>query len=273
MIHAARQFNSAEEIRANAAAVRNRLMNPANARREPPVLKIVHNLVERPSWMRGEVVFDAHIKTWASYLSRAKLAPYKDYLRRRCKELGVDFLQVTGPSRDRTLTGPRQLLMWEIKEKFGASYPRIGREFGGRDHSTVLHAIRRVGALKGQPTPEYVSSEQRLLTNPDLKGEVRADYTRGVPIEKISDRYDLSVKAINSAARIENWKRPSRRNDGFKTLPVKVNLALMREEFESGNFTCLQMEDRHDLSDRTIRRIAKHHGWVKASKKIRGEQE
>jgi hypothetical protein len=266
MTNAARNFQSADEMRQNAAAVRNRLMNPANARREPPVLKIVHNLVDRPAWMKSHVAFDDHVKTWTSYLSRARLAPYKDYLRRRCKELGVDFLQVVGPSRDRSLTGPRQLLMWELKEKFGASYPRIGREFGGRDHSTVLHAIRRVGAIKGQPTPEYVSSEQKLLTNPDLKNEVKADYSRGVPIETISDRYDLSVKAINSAAKIENWKRPSRRDDGFKTLPVKVNLALLREEFESGKFTCLQMEDRHDLSDRTIRRIATKHGWVRRKK-------
>jgi hypothetical protein len=49
-------------------------------------------------------------------------------------------------------------------------------------------------------------------------------------------------------------------------LPVKVNLALLREEFESGKFTCLQMEDRHDLSDRTIRRIATKHGWVRRKK-------
>jgi chromosomal replication initiator protein len=46
--------------------------------------------------------------------------------------------------RTKDVTVPRQVAMYVIKETLGISLVRIGELFGGRDHSTVIHSIRKV---------------------------------------------------------------------------------------------------------------------------------
>ena len=50
--------------------------------------------------------------------------------------------------RTRILARPRQVAMWLAKELTPASYPAIGESFGGRDHTTVLHACRTISDLR-----------------------------------------------------------------------------------------------------------------------------
>ncbi len=52
--------------------------------------------------------------------------------------------------RTRAVARPRQLAMYLAKHLTTRSYPDIGRRFGGRDHTTVLHAVRRIEALKAE---------------------------------------------------------------------------------------------------------------------------
>lgn len=52
--------------------------------------------------------------------------------------------------RARVVARPRQVAMWLAKQITTRSLPDIGRRFGGRDHTTVLHAVRRIEALKGE---------------------------------------------------------------------------------------------------------------------------
>jgi chromosomal replication initiator protein len=51
-------------------------------------------------------------------------------------------------SRTRSITRPRQVAMALAKELTSHSLPEIGDAFGGRDHTTVLHACRKVVELK-----------------------------------------------------------------------------------------------------------------------------
>ena len=53
---------------------------------------------------------------------------------------------VTGPRRLRTVAAARRVAMYLARTVTGASLPAIGRQFGGRDHTTVLHACRAVEA-------------------------------------------------------------------------------------------------------------------------------
>ena len=48
------------------------------------------------------------------------------------------------PRRARTVVVPRQIGMYLAKKLTSRSLPEIGRRFGGRDHSTVLHAVRKI---------------------------------------------------------------------------------------------------------------------------------
>jgi len=50
--------------------------------------------------------------------------------------------------RNRAIARPRQAAMWLAKQLTTRSLPDIGRRFGGRDHTTVLHAVRRIEELK-----------------------------------------------------------------------------------------------------------------------------
>ncbi len=52
--------------------------------------------------------------------------------------------------RTRAVARPRQLAMYLAKNLTTRSYPDIGRRFGNRDHTTVLHAVRRIEQLKGE---------------------------------------------------------------------------------------------------------------------------
>ena len=52
--------------------------------------------------------------------------------------------------RTRQIVRPRQIAMWLAKNLTSQSYPSIGDAFGGRDHTTVLHAVRTVEALRAK---------------------------------------------------------------------------------------------------------------------------
>jgi chromosomal replication initiator protein len=63
--------------------------------------------------------------------------------------------------RTRALARPRQAAMWLAKQLTTRSLPDIGRRFGGRDHTTVLHAVRRIDALK--PVDPQLAQDLEIL--------------------------------------------------------------------------------------------------------------
>jgi chromosomal replication initiator protein len=63
-----------------------------------------------------------------------------------CTHFGVSPEELLSTSRAQRLAWPRQVAMYLSRELSGQSLPVIGRHFGGRDHTTVLHAWRRTAA-------------------------------------------------------------------------------------------------------------------------------
>ena len=59
---------------------------------------------------------------------------------------GLSMEDMTGPTRKREITVPRQIAMYLTREMTGMSLPQIGNVFGGRDHTTVLHSCKTVEA-------------------------------------------------------------------------------------------------------------------------------
>ena len=62
--------------------------------------------------------------------------------RRRCSASPIDDL--SGKSRRRPLVTARQIGMYVFRELTDYSYPKIAEEFGGRDHTTVMHACEKI---------------------------------------------------------------------------------------------------------------------------------
>jgi chromosomal replication initiator protein len=68
------------------------------------------------------------------------------------EHFGLKQADLISERRDRAIARPRQAAMWLAKQLTTRSLPDIGRRFGGRDHTTVLHAVRRIDALRaGDP--------------------------------------------------------------------------------------------------------------------------
>ncbi|WP_432769160.1 MAG: chromosomal replication initiator protein DnaA [Sphingopyxis sp.] len=65
-----------------------------------------------------------------------------------CAHYRLDKSDMVSKRRVRAIARPRQVAMYLAKELTPRSYPEIGRRFGGRDHSTVIHAVRTVEALR-----------------------------------------------------------------------------------------------------------------------------
>ena len=54
---------------------------------------------------------------------------------------------MSSPRRARAVARPRQIAMYLSKQLTSKSLPEIGRTFGGRDHTTVMHAVNRIDEL------------------------------------------------------------------------------------------------------------------------------
>ena len=71
-------------------------------------------------------------------------------------------LDLVSARRARAIARPRQIAMYLAKRLTTRSLPEIGRKFGGRDHSTVIHAVRRIEALRDSE-PEVDGAVRLLL--------------------------------------------------------------------------------------------------------------
>ncbi|QMU57936.1 MAG: chromosomal replication initiator protein DnaA [Boseongicola sp.] len=60
----------------------------------------------------------------------------------------IRLSDMIGPKRVRTFARPRQIAMYLSKQLTSRSLPEIGRRFGGRDHTTVMHGVRKIEELK-----------------------------------------------------------------------------------------------------------------------------
>jgi chromosomal replication initiator protein len=63
-----------------------------------------------------------------------------------CEHFGLTLDELLSPSRTPRITWPRQVAMYLARELTDESLPAIGRQFGGRDHTTVLHAHRKTAS-------------------------------------------------------------------------------------------------------------------------------
>jgi chromosomal replication initiator protein len=76
---------------------------------------------------------------------------------------GFSIEELCSPSRSRQLTTARQIAMYLIRELTTLSLPNIGKAFGGRDHTTVIHANKKIAGLMQEKQQVY--NQVNELTN------------------------------------------------------------------------------------------------------------
>jgi len=64
-----------------------------------------------------------------------------------CERFSVTHAELTGERRSQNIVYPRQVAMYLSRELTDSSLPKIGKEFGGRDHTTVIHATSKIARL------------------------------------------------------------------------------------------------------------------------------
>ncbi len=81
-----------------------------------------------------------------------------------CEHFDLTRDEITGRSRTARLTRPRHVAMYLMREDTKHSLPAIGAELGGRDHTTVLHGVRKITReLPEEPTLQLTLDSIRVL--------------------------------------------------------------------------------------------------------------
>ncbi|MBP9828182.1 chromosomal replication initiator protein DnaA [Patescibacteria group bacterium] len=73
----------------------------------------------------------------------------------------IQIDDVLGKSREKRLAFPRQIIMYLLREEMASSYPTIGTELGGRDHTTAMHAHNKISGLVD--TDEKLQKDLELI--------------------------------------------------------------------------------------------------------------
>jgi chromosomal replication initiator protein len=85
---------------------------------------------------------------------------------RTAKHFSVRLNQLRGPSRQKSLAYARNLAIYLARQLTGQSFEKIGAYFGGRDHTTAMHACRRMTELaERDPETQHALAELRAQLN------------------------------------------------------------------------------------------------------------
>ena len=81
--------------------------------------------------------------------------------RKVAEHYNIRLTDLIGPRRMRSLARPRQVAMWLSKKLTNRSLPEIGKRFGNRDHTTIIHGIRKIEELR--QTDSGIADDLELL--------------------------------------------------------------------------------------------------------------
>ena len=79
---------------------------------------------------------------------------------RVAEHFNIKLAEMTSSRRARVVARPRQVAMYLAKQLTSRSLPEIGRKFGGRDHTTVMHAVKKI--------EELIASDRALAEDVEL---------------------------------------------------------------------------------------------------------
>jgi chromosomal replication initiator protein len=81
--------------------------------------------------------------------------------RKVAEHYNIRLSDMIGPKRVRTIARPRQIAMYLSKQLTSRSLPEIGRRFGGRDHTTIMHGVKKIEELTA--TDSQLSDDLQML--------------------------------------------------------------------------------------------------------------
>lgn len=135
------EFTSEAQLLAHYKAVRARV----RAYREPKPRVVLPRVIvtthSRKPWLAPVVVEVEPPQVLPPTMS-------KRIKRLVCIRFNISMEELLGPNRLAVLARPRQIAQYLDKMLTRNSLPEIGRRFGGRDHTSILHSVRKITALR-----------------------------------------------------------------------------------------------------------------------------
>lgn len=94
--------------------------------------------------------FDDHMLIGEALIEQRRVPAMADIQREVAAFFHIPVAEMVSERRAREVARPRQVAMYLAKKLTPKSLPNIGRHFGNRDHTTVIHAVRQVERLIGE---------------------------------------------------------------------------------------------------------------------------
>ena len=90
-----------------------------------------------------------------------------DVVKKISQYYGIEEQSIYEKTRKKEVVKPRQIIMYILREEFSISYPSIGEQLGGRDHTTVIHSCEKIkGELKASPLlTQEIDQIKAMLSN------------------------------------------------------------------------------------------------------------
>jgi chromosomal replication initiator protein len=92
-----------------------------------------------------------NLNVWLADFLRAydRRVTIEEIKKKVAEHYGLKVQDLESPNRSRSIVRPRQIAMFLARLLTPRSYPEIGRRFGNRDHTTVMHAVETITRLTG----------------------------------------------------------------------------------------------------------------------------
>ncbi|WCQ99211.1 chromosomal replication initiator protein DnaA [Paracoccus aestuarii] len=126
----------------------------------------LQRLFAHASLLRREITLEVAQECLADILrTNDRKISIDDIQRKVAEHYNIRLADMMGPKRARNVARPRQIAMYLSKQLTSRSLPEIGRRFGGRDHTTIMHGVRKIEELLAEDSSlvEDVAVLKRML--------------------------------------------------------------------------------------------------------------
>lgn len=137
-----------------------------------------------------------------------------DVIRAAASAAGVSMRDLISHRRQLHLTFPRQCAIWVAYHATMRSLPEIGRRFGDRDHTTVLHAVRMTDKRlrEGREAAEMITAILEVLAaRPRLSIRIDIGQTTALPPPRVRDDEIEDEPALAPRPRVRKVRLPPKR--------------------------------------------------------------
>ena len=122
----------------------------------------LNRIIAHTTLVGKEITLESTIDVLADILrANNKLITIEDIQKKVSEHFSIKMSEMFSSRRSKSVVIPRQVAMYLSKELTNLSYPEIGRNFGGKDHTTIIHASKKIDKLLNESNP--ISEDVRLL--------------------------------------------------------------------------------------------------------------